>query len=114
MVECKLPQNLQIIWDQIEKRKNIGISAPRKITNVNIIDWLFKDRSGPSNSCLFEKECIEILVYWCFNNWTLSEIIFDYLYRKVAEEFKASNEYGPYLKCIEQILLTKDSNYIKK
>ena len=111
--DCKLPPNLQMIADNIEKRKNLML-APRKLTNVNIIDWLFKDRSGPGNSCLYQKECIEIIIYSCFNNWILSDMMFEWLYRKVAEEFKASHEYGPYLKCIEELLLTKDINFQKK
>jgi len=108
-----LPSNLQEIADKIEKKRNL-MSAPRKLLNINIVDCLFKDRTGAGNSCLYAEQCVQIIVYWCFNNWILSETMFDYLHRKVAEEFKASHEYGPYLKCIEELLLSKDMFYQKK
>jgi len=111
--DARLPANLQHVADRIEKQKPT-MAAPRKILNMNIVHNLFKDRGGPSNSCLFEAECVEIVVYWCFNNWTFSEIMFDWLYRKVAEEFKEAHEYGPFLLCIEHILLANDEHSQKK
>ena len=115
--ESPLPPKLEAVEKRLTSMAagHLAVYQPRKVmANQNIMDWLLRQRSGPANSCSFATDCCRMVVFWCFNNWALSESMLDYLYRRVAEEFKGSHEYGPYLQCIEELLLCKDANYRRK
>ena len=87
------------------------VERPRVLYPVNILEWLLRDRNAPFNQILYRNEICEIFTYWGHNDWEFSCHVFDWAYRKIAEEFKSSFEYGPYLRIIGSLMSDENDRY---